>query len=111
MRPWRGPVGSLKHAKVSTDRGCGLLIPLDATAAALSTMLAPSKASNARCCNDQGIDVADADNHPHRTDVGAIYPGSRDGSRSHGSHGQSLAARQAPVGLGAAVVFRAHQCG
>src|SRR6185437_2385000 len=70
-----------------------------ATAAALSTMLAPSEASNAGCCNDQGIDVA------------AIYRRSRDGSRPQGVHGQSLAARQTTVSLGTEALFRAHECG
>src|SRR6185312_16746134 len=82
-----------------------------ATAAALSTMLAPSEASNAGCCNDQGIDVADADRDHDRSDVGAIYRRSRDGSRPQGVHGQSLAARQTTVSLGTEALFRAHECG
>src|SRR5262245_52190669 len=82
-----------------------------ATATALSTMLASSGASNARCSNDQGIDVADADGHPDRTVVGPLHSRPHQGSRVEGHIGKSHTHRQAAVALGATPLFRAYQCG
>jgi uncharacterized MAPEG superfamily protein len=61
--------------------------------------------------NDQGTAVADADDHPDRPDVGALHSRSRQGARAHGLHGQPVAERQSAIGVGAAALFRAFQCG
>ena len=61
--------------------------------------------------NDQGTAVADADDHPDRPDVGALHHRPRHGARADGRHGQSVAQRQTAISLGAAALFRAHQCG
>src|SRR5262249_1550055 len=60
--------------------------------------------------NDQGTAVADSDDHPDRRDVGALLGRSRHGAWDLGLHGQSVTGRQAAIAVGAAAVFRAHQC-
>src|ERR1051325_1600025 len=56
-------------------------------------------------------EMVDADGDPHRAHVGPLHSRSYYGARVDGCDGYPLPQRQAAGGLGAAALFRPHQCG